>query len=83
MLCERVFFSQALFGKDLHPVAGGSETDTLGTVLEREHFSGIDPGNGCPGETVDTDKDVCESDDSLCRSASNGPLEDLVSCARG
>ncbi|KAI6768690.1 hypothetical protein HG531_010879 [Fusarium graminearum] len=33
------------------------EADTLGSVLERKDFTGVDPGDRCPGKTVNSDKD--------------------------
>lgn len=63
----------------LHPVTSGSETNALGTVLEREDLGGIDPRNGCPSETVNSNEDVSQSDDTLGRSAADGPPENIVS----
>jgi hypothetical protein len=63
---------------DLHPVARSGEADTLGAVLEGEDFTGVDPSNGCPGETVDSNEDVCQSNDSLCGSSLDGPSQDFI-----
>jgi hypothetical protein len=70
LVCERDYY----WGKGcLHPVTRGGETDTLGSVLEREDFTGVNPGDGCPGKTVDSDKDVRQGDDSLGGSSFNSP----------
>lgn len=74
--------SQGIWEKDLHPIASSRQTDTLGTVLEREDLSGVDPGNRCPGQTIDPDEDIRKSYDSFGGSTSDGPLEDFVSCVR-
>lgn len=68
--------------KRLHPVPGGGQTDALGTVSEREHLGGVDPGTRSPGQAVHADKYVCQSDDGLGRGAVDGPLEDLVTWGR-
>lgn len=67
-----------LSSSDLHPVSGSRETDTLGTVLERENLTGVDPRNGRPGEAVDSDKDVGQSNDGLSRLALDSPFENII-----
>ncbi|KAI6756233.1 hypothetical protein HG530_011969 [Fusarium avenaceum] len=52
----------------------GSKADTLGAVLEGENFTGVDPGNGCPGLTFDTvDGVAVDSHDS-----STGEVQDTT-----
>lgn len=65
----------------LHPVTCGGETNTLSTVLEREHLSSVDPSNWCPGKAIHANEDVSQSDDSLGRSAGDGPPQNVVSCS--
>lgn len=66
----------------LHPVTGGSKTNALGTILEREDLGGIDPRNGSPSEAVNSNEDVGQSDDTLGRSAADGPPKNIVSCRK-
>jgi hypothetical protein len=62
----------------LRPVASGGETDTFGAVTEREDLSGVDPSNGGPGETVNSNKDVTHSNDTLGWGSSNNPSQVLI-----
>jgi len=48
-----------------NPVCGGRETDTGSAVLEREDFGRVNPTARCPGESVESDKDITDGDDAL------------------
>lgn len=63
----------------LRPVGSGRETNADGTVLEREHLGAVDPANRSPCQSVDSDKDVAERNDTFGWCATNFPTKDIIS----
>lgn len=62
-------------GKCSRPVGGCGQAHTVGTVPEREHLGAVNPANGCPRETVDTDEDVRHGNDTLGGRTVDGPRQ--------
>lgn len=55
------------------PVGRGSDGNSLSTNAEREDLRRVNPRSGAPGWRVRSDKEVCASNDSLCRCTSDLP----------
>lgn len=66
-------------GKVEDPVSRSSETDTPGTVVEREDLGDVNPGNGSPGKTVESDKDVGAGNNALSIAAADLPTNVVIS----
>ena len=65
--------------KNLHPVRGRGETNTVGTVLEGEDFGAVDPRCGCPGQAINADEDVRGGNYTLGRGTQDFPSQVGVS----